>query len=156
MVPCDGSDILTSHCGLSTKEEIRVKAPLERTKSFVIVAFFWIMNALLRIVFGLMSTQGSLLDEPVPLIIDQIIIVMFLILGVLGFITSYGFLKRERWGVRGVVFVSILTILFDIWGVTIQFTAALGFIVPIIMLLYLTPRMYKKGITRTVESSEDV
>ncbi len=132
-----------------------MSAPLERTKSFVIVSFFWIMNALLRIVFGLMSTQGSLLDEPVPLIINQVIIIMFLILGVLGFITSYGFLKLENWGVKGVVFVSILTILFDVWGITIQFTAALGFIVPSIMLLYLTPRMYKKGVRETVDGSEE-
>ncbi|MGY5879107.1 MAG: hypothetical protein RTV31_02605 [Candidatus Thorarchaeota archaeon] len=132
-----------------------MKVPIERTKSFVFVALLWIMNALLRIVFGVMSLQGSLLDNPVPLIIDQILIVIFLILGILGFITAYGFLKLELWGIQGVVIVSLLTIIFDIWGITIQFTAALGFIVPAISLLYLAPRMFKGGILGKRIGSEE-
>jgi len=40
-------------------------------------------------------------------------------------------------GFWAAVFVSVLTILFDIWGVTIQFTAAMGFVVPLISLLIL-------------------
>ena len=120
---------------------------IERTKAFTFVAFVWIMNSLLRIVFGLMSTQGSLLDNPVPLIVEQFLIVAFLTLGALGFITSYGLLKRERRGVLGVAAVSLLTIVFDIWGMTIQFTAALGFIAPAIALLYIVPMMFKWRIT---------
>ncbi|MGY5872222.1 MAG: hypothetical protein RTV72_08265 [Candidatus Thorarchaeota archaeon] len=131
-----------------------MKVPIDRTKSFTFVAFLWIINSLLRIVFGVMSTQGSLLDNPVPLVIDQILIVMFLILGILGFITAYGFLKREIWGIQGIVIVSLLTIIFDIWGITIQFTAAMGFIIPAISLLYLAPRMFKGGILGKQNSSE--
>lgn len=129
-----------------------MKVPIEKTKSFVFVALLWIMNALLRIVFGVMSLQGSLLDNPVPLIINQILIVIFLILG---FITAYGFLKLELWGIQGVVIASLLTIIFDIWGITIQFTAALGFIVPAISLLYLAPRMFKGGILGKRIGSEE-
>ncbi|MCK4567760.1 MAG: hypothetical protein KAU48_10670 [Candidatus Thorarchaeota archaeon] len=132
-----------------------MKVPMERTKSFAFVAFLWIINALLRIVFGVMSSQGSLLDNPVPLIIDQILIIVFLILGILGLITTYGFLKLELWGIQGVVIVSLLTIIFDIWGITIQFTAALGFIVPAISLLYLAPRMFKEGILGEQNGSEE-
>ncbi|MHA1288751.1 MAG: hypothetical protein ACTSPB_15235, partial [Candidatus Thorarchaeota archaeon] len=99
--------------------------------------------------------SGSLLDNPVPLVIDQILIVMFLILGILGFITAYGFLKLELWGIQGVVIVSLLTIIFDIWGFTLQFTAAMGFIVPAISLLYLAPRMFKGGILGKQNSSKD-
>ncbi|MHA1665778.1 MAG: hypothetical protein ACTSW7_00185 [Candidatus Thorarchaeota archaeon] len=132
-----------------------MKVPMERTKAFSFVAFLWIMNSLLRIVFGAMSTKGSLLDNPVPLVIDQILIVMFLILGILGFITAYGFLKLELWGIQGVVIVSLLTIIFDIWGFTLQFTAAMGFIVPAISLLYLAPRMFKGGILGKQNSSKD-
>lgn len=133
-----------------------MKISLERTKGFAFVAFLWLMNSLLRIVFGLMSTQGSLLDNPVPLIMDQTIIAMFLILGVLGFVTFYGLVRLEQWGLQGVVVVSLLTILFDIWGVTIQFTAALGFIVPTIALLFLIPRMFKTGMLGKVDSFKDV
>ena len=94
-----------------------MKAPIQRTKTFAFVAFVWIVNSLLRIIFGLMSTQGSLLDNPVPIITEQIIIVMFLILGILGFVTTYGLVKRELWGLQGVVIVSILTVIFDVWGI---------------------------------------
>ena len=133
-----------------------MKVPLDRTRTFSLVAFLWLMNSLLRVVFGLMSAQGSLLDSPVPLIINQIIIAMFLSLGVLGFVTSYGLVKLELWGLQGVVIVSLLTILFDIWGITIQFTAALGFIVPVIALFFLIPRMFKMGMLGKVDRFKDV
>lgn len=121
--------------------------PIVRSKTFLLVTLVWVMNSLLRITFGLMSMQGSLLDNPVPLIVEQFLIVSFLTLGVLGFITSYGLVKLEKWGMLGVVAVSFLTIGFDIYGMTLQFTAALGFIAPAIALLYLAPRMFKVGTT---------
>ena len=133
-----------------------MRVPLKKSKAFVFVAFLWIMNALLRIIFGLMSTQGSLLDNPVPLIIEQVIIVMFLVLGIAGFVSSFGLLKRELWGLQGVIVISLLTIAFDIWGITIQFTAALGFIVPALALLFLVPRMFKMGILGKVDGFKDV
>jgi len=46
----------------------------------------------------------------------------------------------NRRGFWGVVLVSGETIAFDIWGLTLQFTAALGFIVPVIALVYLALR----------------
>ena len=121
--------------------------PIVRSKTFLLVTLVWVMNSLLRITFGLMSMQGSLLDNPIPLIVEQFLIVTFLTLGVLGLVTSYGLVKLERWGILGVVAVSFLTIGFDIYGMTIQFTAALGFIAPAIALLYLAPRMFKVGTT---------
>ena len=133
-----------------------MRVPVERTKGFAFVSFLWITNALLRLVFSAMSTQGSLLDNPVPLIIDQLLIVMFLMLGIIGFITAYGFLKLELWGFQGVMICSLITIIFDIWGMTIQFTAALGFIVPAVALLFIVPRMYKMGLLGKVESSKEV
>jgi hypothetical protein len=50
----------------------------------------------------------------------------------------WGVSKREFWAT-----ISVLTILFDIWGVTIQFTAAMGFVVPAISLLILLAKRLK-------------
>jgi len=40
-------------------------------------------------------------------------------------------------GINAVIAVSLATIIFDVWGVTIQFTAAMGFVVPIMALVFL-------------------
>ena len=133
-----------------------MKAQIERTKTFALVTMVWVMNSLLRVVFGVMSTQGSLLDNPVSPLVEHLLIITFLILGVLGFITSYGLLKLKLWGFLGVVVVSFSTIVFDIYGMTIQFTAALGFIAPVIALLYLVPRMFKMGMIGQGYPSGDV
>lgn len=81
--------------------------------------------------------RGGLLDVEVSLITIQTINTMFFLLGILGFIAVFGLLLMRKWGFWATVFVSVLTILFDIWGVTIQFTVAMGFVVPLISLLML-------------------
>jgi uncharacterized membrane protein (DUF2068 family) len=114
------------------------KISKKRSFSFILIFLLWTLNSYLRINFGILNiTEGSMLDVPVSLIVFQFIIVMFFILGVNGFITSLGLWQMKKWGFKGVILVSIATILFDIWGFTIQFTAALGFFVPGIVLIYL-------------------
>jgi hypothetical protein len=132
-----------------------MKVPIERNRAFYFVAFLWIINTVLRFSFGAMSTQKSLLDVEVSYLVNEFIVVMFFILGFLGLITSFGFVTGEQWGVFGVMLTSILTIIFDTWGITIQFTAALGFIVPGITLIFLTPRMYKMEKLGHLNGSED-
>lgn len=109
------------------------------TKSIIFVALLWILQSAGRFVLGYLSaiTPGGLLDVEVALVIIQTINAMFFVLGTLGFIAVAGLLLMKKWGFWATVFVSILTILFDIWGVTIQFTAAMGFVVPAISLLIL-------------------
>ncbi len=115
-----------------------------RTRAFTIFTLLWVLNALLRVVFGVLSiTEGSLLDVPVTLLIHQILVVMFFLLGAGGFLSAYGLWKLERWGLQGVVALSIVTIGFDLWGITIQFTAAMGFIIPVLALTYLGFKMEK-------------
>jgi len=107
-------------------------------RSHIFIMFLWILNATLRIVFGIMTiTQGSLLDVEVALIVEQTITVMFLTLGVLGFAAVPGLLDMKDWGIQIAVITSFATIIFDVWGVTIQFTALMGFFVPIVTLLYI-------------------
>ncbi|MHA1769527.1 MAG: hypothetical protein ACTSV3_06695 [Candidatus Thorarchaeota archaeon] len=64
---------------------------MRRTRTYYIVFLFWILNSLLRIVFGLMTTQGSLLDVPASPLVESIITISFLILGAAGFIAAIGF-----------------------------------------------------------------
>ena len=114
------------------------KISKKRSFSFILIFLLWTLNSYLRIYFGILNiTEGSMLDVSVSPIVFQFIIVMFFILGVNGFITSLGLWQIKKWGFKGVILVSIATILFDIWGFTIQFTAALGFFVPGIVLIYL-------------------
>ena len=114
------------------------KISKKRSFSFILIFLLWTLNSYLRIYFGILNiTEGSMLDVSVSPIVFQFIIVMFFILGVNGFITSFGLWQMKNWGFKGVILVSIATILFDIWGITIQFTAALGFFVPGIVLIYL-------------------
>jgi hypothetical protein len=64
-----------------------------------------------------------------------IINAVFLLLGVGGLISSIGMILKKRWSINVMVFVSLANIIFDVWGYTIQYTAALGVVVPVITLL---------------------
>ncbi|MHA1424264.1 MAG: hypothetical protein ACTSSD_19490 [Candidatus Thorarchaeota archaeon] len=111
---------------------------MSKERTFWIVLLLWTLNATARIVFGIMTiTQGSLLDVEVALIAEQTITVMFLTLGLFGFLAVPGLLQKKRWGFLMALAVSLATVVFDIWGFTIQFTAAMGFIMPAVMLVYL-------------------
>jgi len=77
------------------------------------------------------------LDVEVAQVTIQTINTMFFVLGILGFIAAVGLLLMRKWGFWATILVSVSTIVFDIWGVTIQFTAAMGFVVPVISLLIL-------------------
>jgi len=105
----------------------------------VFVALLWILQSAGRFLFGYLSatTPGGLLDVEVTLATLQIIDTMFLVLGALGLIATAGLLLRRKWGFHATVIASVSTILFDIWGVTIQSSAAMGFVVPAILLVVL-------------------
>lgn len=119
--------------------EKEIQSSGKPTKSVMLVAVLWALQSVGRFIFGYLSTitPGGLLDVEVAPIVIQTINVMFFVLGILGFIAVAGLLLMRKWGFWATVLVSILTILFDIWGVTIQFTAAMGFVVPVISLLIL-------------------
>ena len=61
----------------------------------------------------------------------------FLVLGVAGLVTAYGLLRDSRWGYWGALIVNIATIVFDVWGFTVQSSAALGFVMPVISIILL-------------------
>jgi uncharacterized membrane protein (DUF2068 family) len=84
--------------------------------------------------------MGHFLDIPIPYTTSLVLFIMFLSLGILGLVAAFGLLTRRKWGFWSIMLVSIATIAFDIWGLTIQATAAIGFIVPVISIITLYPR----------------
>jgi hypothetical protein len=116
---------------------------LTTTKEYVFVVLLNFIQSVGRFLFAIMGLNGGIdqfLDVPVSTTTALILHVMFFILGITGFIAAIGLWRKMRWGVRAVISVSTITIIFDMWGFTIQKTAALGFIVPVISLVYLMSR----------------
>jgi len=115
----------------------------KRAKGTVFVGFLWIIQSFGRLSFAVLGTPTGMrqfLDVPISDNTSIVLFIMFLLLGVLGFIAAFCLLARRKWGFWGTIFVSAATIIFDIWGLTIQFTAAIGLIVPLISILYLYPK----------------
>jgi hypothetical protein len=99
---------------------------------------------ILRIYFAYLGTTPAIkefLTVPVTAMTMNTINIMFLILGLGGLIASIGLWLGMEWAAKALIAVSLVTILFDIGGYTIQSSAALGFIVPLLTLFML----YRSG-----------
>ncbi|MEM3581221.1 MAG: hypothetical protein QXH40_00755 [Candidatus Bathyarchaeia archaeon] len=108
---------------------------VKRSKMVVFVVFLWIIQSVGRLCFAVVGTPGGMgqfLDTPISNEVSVILFMMFMFLGVLGLVAAFGLLAERRWGFWSTVLASVATIAFDIWGLTIQLTAAIGLIVPII------------------------
>ncbi|MHA1924925.1 MAG: hypothetical protein ACXABV_14415 [Candidatus Thorarchaeota archaeon] len=111
---------------------------LGRSLLFIVLFVAWVGNAILRVLFGYLTVSGvQLLDIPVAQSILNGLAAVFIFLGVSGFIVAFGFWQMKQWGYLGTIMIILVTIVFDIWGMTIQYTAAMGFAVPILVLIYL-------------------
>ncbi|MFX0108297.1 MAG: DUF2127 domain-containing protein [Candidatus Hodarchaeota archaeon] len=111
---------------------------LGRSLIFILLFIAWVGNALLRVVFGYLAASGvQLLDTPVAQSTMNVLVLIFLFLGTSGLIVAVGLWHKKQWGFHGTIIVILATIIFDLWGMTLQFTAAMGFIVPGLVLIYL-------------------
>lgn len=108
---------------------------VERNKAMVFVGLLWIIQSVGRLFFAAVGTpegMGRFLDNPISYETSVILFVMFLFLGILGLAATFGLLAGRKWGFWSTISASVATIAFDLWGLTIQSTAAIGLIVPII------------------------
>lgn len=115
----------------------------KRSKAVVFVGFLWIVQSVGRLCFAVIGTpegMGQFLDAPISYGTSVTLFGMFLFLGVLGLVAVSGLLTRRKWGFWSTMLASFATIAFDIWGLTIQFTAAIGLVVPIISIIILYPK----------------
>jgi len=106
----------------------------------IFVGFLWVLQSAGRIAFAAIGSplgMGQFLDVPISSATSIVLFVMFLLLGVFGLIAAFGLLTRRKWGFWSIMLVSVATIAFDTWGLAIQSTAAIGFIIPIISILTL-------------------
>ena len=94
--------------------------------------------SVLRIYFAYLGTTEAIkefLTVAVSPTTMTIINALFLLLGVGGLIASIGMILKTSWSIKAIVILSLANIIFDVWGYTIQYTAVLGVVVPIITLL---------------------
>jgi uncharacterized membrane protein (DUF2068 family) len=111
-----------------------------RTRGILLVVVLSVLQSLFRLVFFYMSVTGAeLLEVEMTVSAMQLVNMMFLLIGVAGMITAFGLYQMKRWGYWGTILLSVVTIIFDIWGLTIQFTAAMGLVLPVTFIAYLYP-----------------
>ena len=68
----------------------------------------------------------------------DLILIAFVAIGAVGFVTTYGLWKMRRWGLIGTILLSAATIVFDVWAILyVQATAAMGIVLPAVFIVYL-------------------
>ena len=116
---------------------VGIEIPAKRTRGVVFIALLWVLQSVLRL-FGYLAVTGfPLLDVAVPRATLQVIDTMLFLFEVGGFIVVFWLWQMKRWGFWGTAIVSVATIFFDLWGLTIQSTAAAGLVVPVVSITYL-------------------
>ena len=109
-----------------------------RTRGIVLVSALSGIQSILRLVFFYLGMTGAeLLEVEIASSAQQMTNIMFLFIGVIGLISAFGLYQMRSWGYWGTIILSVLTIAFDILGLTIQSTAAMGLILPVIFIIYL-------------------
>ncbi|MEM3577540.1 MAG: hypothetical protein QXX51_03685 [Candidatus Bathyarchaeia archaeon] len=119
---------------------------MAESKGILFICILWLLQSIGRLSFAILGKpegMGQFLDVPITYATSLAMFIMFVFLGICGIIAAFGLLIRRKWGFWSTIFTSIATVAFDLWGLTIQYTAALGFVVPAISLVYLYPRKSK-------------
>ena len=104
----------------------------------VSIAALWALQSMGRLYFYYVYLSGGIgefLTSPISQGTLQFMMTVFLLLGILGLAAAIGLFLQKKWGYWFTVFVFIATLLFDLWSLTIQSSAVLGFIVPILSLV---------------------
>jgi len=129
---------------MENKQEKQKLMVFGRSLAFIILFVAWVGNAILRVIFGYMAaSEVQLLNVAVAQSTLDALVVIFLLLGVSGLIVAVGLWQMEKWGFLGTLTVIIATIVFDIWGMTIQSTAAMGLVAPVAVLIYLVANRFE-------------
>jgi hypothetical protein len=108
------------------------------------------LQSILRLYFSYLGyTEGidEFLTTPVPQGTLQFINVVFFILGVAGIVATLGLLLERKWGLWWAFMVTVLTVVFDTWGLKIQSTAAMGIVMPVLsmILIYMGRLRFARG-----------
>ncbi len=117
---------------------IKLKVP--KSKGIIIICLLAALQGVARIIIPIMLSTGSgpVLETPVSDQVMAFINGMFLAIGGLGLLTTFGLWTGRRWGYIGTIALSLLTIVFDVWAVmAVQWSAAMGLVLPVVFIAYL-------------------
>ena len=133
-------------------------SPNEKRSTFtLLIVFAWVAQSIGRIVFALYGTpqgMGQFLDKPTSYDISYILFFMFLTLGLVGLASAIGYWLKLTWGLKAMLLTSIVSIGFDAWGCTLQFTAVLGMFVPMLVLIFLSEQKRSTAHRITVDNQK--
>lgn len=115
-----------------------IMRPDSRPRIITVISLLSALQSVFRLYFFYLGVTGAeLFDVEVATSTQQMINYTFLLIGIGGIITAFGLWQLKSWGYYGTILLSIGIIIFDAWGLTIQKTAALGLILPVIFLILL-------------------
>jgi hypothetical protein len=131
-----------------------------RKTALVLICVFALLQCFLRFAIAGVLLTGGLSDAGKALSgdVNAFIIWMFVVIGAVGVLTTYGLWKGTRWGYVGTIGLSVATIVFDIWGiVAVQPTALMGIVLPVVFIAYLLWNRASFGTgVRSIESAGGV
>ena len=116
---------------------------MEIKTTLIFVIGLNLAQAIARLTFaflGLNTGMQQFLDVPITSLDSTVLFSGFTALGMAGLVSVFGLTTNQRWGMVSMIMVSLATFAFDAWGITIQPTAAIGFIVPFVTLAYIIAR----------------
>lgn len=98
------------------------------------------LQSILRLYFSYLGFTGGIdkfLTSPISQGTLLFINSIFLILGIAGIVATIGLLMERKWGLWCAILVSVSTVVFDVWGLRIQSTAVMGFVMPVLTMILL-------------------
>lgn len=113
----------------------------KKTNGLKLICGLGLVQSVLRLAFPAYILQAGFPDteKVVSPDVQAFILATFVLIGVAGFITTYGLLTGSKWGFVGTFALSMVTIVFDEWAVeAVQATALMGLVLPVIFIIYLT------------------
>jgi hypothetical protein len=108
--------------------------------AFKMVVGLNLVQALARIIFaalGLSGGMGQFMQVPVSGLESSILAVGFLALGIAGMVSVLTVVSKKGYAIGTIATVSMATIVFDIYGLTFQPSAVIGFVVPLMSIGYI-------------------
>ncbi len=106
----------------------------------IILCALAVFQGILRIVIPMTIIAGTVPEFENPVSNGTLAAIngIFLLIGVGGIMTAVGLWTGRKWGYTGTMWLSLLTIVFDVWAIlVVQPSAILGIVLPVIFMTYL-------------------
>ncbi len=117
-----------------------MKPTNRKRKGVIAICVLALIQSVLRFAFPAWILQSGFAptEKAISTDVQAFILVMFVLIGIAGLVAAYGLFRGTRWGYSGTIALSLVTIVFDIWGIAeVQITAIMGMILPVMFIAYL-------------------